>query len=266
MRNSLTLPLVALCFVAGVTDLSMVEAFSVPSQSTLSQRSIHATYPLFQLKANQAENNGQSSSLFQGIPGIRAVSPKRWPIRTSRWAGKMRRSLAVLCTAMVFWFGAAGLRTPPSHASTAVTPAAAQSRNILSASLEQVVDRYVKDHMFDDDAYDPVESVYREAVDDKIKGSHPKALSEITSSILGQDGIKADKQSSSNGIGGVMLNGINFLQKRLGISESMAIIVLTGSFVVAGPLAFIVTSMMVLGKSKRQFGNVMKQRYGDTYT
>jgi hypothetical protein len=164
----------------------------------------------------------------------------------------------------MFWFGAAGLRTPPSHASTQVAPAS-ESRSFLSASLDQIADRYVKDHMFDDDVYEPVESAFREAVGDKIQGTHPKALSEITSSVLGQGGVKTDSQASAKGVGGFMLSGINFLKGR-GLSETAAILVLTGTFVVAGPIAFLCFGMMVGNQSKRQLNSVMKKRYGDTYT
>jgi hypothetical protein len=267
MRQTLTLPLVAICLLVGTADLFVVEAFSVPSQSTqkLAAHRSQSSYPLFQLNAHKAENHGKNgSSLFQLISRGRAVSPKRSPVRGSRRLGKMRRSVGVLCTAMAFWFGAAGLRTPPSHASTAVAPAL-ESKSFLSSSLDQIVDRYTKDHMFDDDVYEPVESAYREAIGDKIKGSHPRALSEISSSVLGQDGVKADKESSATGIGGVLLNGVNFLKSR-GLSESMAIIVLTGSFVVAGPLAFIFAGMMYATGSKRSINKEFKKRYGATYT
>jgi hypothetical protein len=119
--------------------------------------------------------------------------------------------------------------------------------------------------MFDDDVYDPVESTYREAIGDQMQGTHPKAISEITSSILGQDGYKADRKASASGIGGFLLGGINFLQRR-GLSESTAILLLAGSFVVAGPAAFVTVGMIVGNNSKRQLNNTLKKRYGDTYT
>jgi hypothetical protein len=42
-----------------------------------------------------------------------------------------------------------------------------------SPSLDTIVHRYVKDHMFDDDVYDPVESIYREANDDAELRKYP---------------------------------------------------------------------------------------------
>lgn len=161
------------------------------------------------------------------------------------------------------------MRTSTSHASTEaapVSPPAAQSRNIVSSSIDDLVDGYVKAHMFEDDVYDPVESTYREAISDKVQGAHPKAINEITSSILGQGGVKADKKASASGIGGVLLSSINFLQRRAGLSESTAILLLAGSFVIAGPIAFATAGMMIGAQSKRQINSVMKKRYGDTYT
>jgi hypothetical protein len=119
--------------------------------------------------------------------------------------------------------------------------------------------------MFDDDVYEPVESTFREAVGDRIQGTHPKSLSEITSSVLGQGGVKTESQSSAKGVGGFMLSGINFLKGR-GLSETTAILVLTGTFVVAGPIAFICVGMTVGQNSKRKLNKKMKKRYGDTYT
>lgn len=119
--------------------------------------------------------------------------------------------------------------------------------------------------MFDDDVYDPVESTYREAMNDKTKGSHPKMISEITADVLGQDVVKAERKASASGIGGLLLSAVNMLQQR-GLSETTAILLLAGSFVVIGPGAFLVVGMMVGSQSKRQINSVMKKRYGDTYT
>lgn len=268
MRQTLGLSLFAFCCVVGVADVFVVEAFSLPSQSTKNSRSLsystRSHYPSFQLGAQSARDYGKNepNSLIKRITRGR-LSRKIWPIRSSKLLAKMRRSISLLSTAIIFWFGASGLRASPSHASTAAAPGS-ESRALSSPSLVKIVDGYVKDHMFDDDVYEPVESVYREAIGDKIKGAHPRALSEVTASTLGQGGIRSDK-TSATGIGGIILNGVNFLKAR-GLSESMAIIILTGSFVVAGPIAFVCAGMIVGAQSKRQINRVMKQRYGDTYT
>lgn len=131
-----------------------------------------------------------------------------------------------------------------------------------------MVDRYVKDHMFDDDAYDPVEAVYREAFDDATTGTYPQALREIASSTLGSDGrmsVSDQDTSAGAGIASLLTQTIAALQKR-GLSQQGAIIVLASIFVVAGPTTFLFGGMMIGGISKRNMNKVMKQRYGDTYT
>jgi len=176
----------------------------------------------------------------------------------------LRRPLMILAASMMVWFGSAAVKSTPAHAST--TPAAVEApKSIMSPSLGQMVDRYVKDHMFADDVYEPVESIYREAINDRVKGAHPKALSEITSSILGQDGIKVEKTSSSSTLGDKLMATVNFLQRK-GLSETSAILLLTGSLVVAGPVLFLLVATMAGSQSKRQIKSVMKKRYGDTYT
>eukprot|EP00339_Tiarina_fusa_P002568 CAMPEP_0117000426 /NCGR_PEP_ID=MMETSP0472-20121206/2770_1 /TAXON_ID=693140 ORGANISM="Tiarina fusus, Strain LIS" /NCGR_SAMPLE_ID=MMETSP0472 /ASSEMBLY_ACC=CAM_ASM_000603 /LENGTH=297 /DNA_ID=CAMNT_0004700111 /DNA_START=98 /DNA_END=991 /DNA_ORIENTATION=- len=261
MRRSLAIALVAACTILGSGDRTSTEAFlhpSLPSQRV----SFQAANKGLQAKPDSLYSLKKDGRSIFSIARRQGKDSRQ--VEGSR-PRKVRRSVGMLLSVAFFWFGAAGLKTNPSHASTEVAPIS-KSTNIFSASLDKMVDGYVKNHMFDDDVYEPVESVYREAVNDKLEGSYPKALSKVASSVLGQDGVKAVKQKSETGIGGLLLNGITFLKRRAGLSETAAIMVLTGSFVVAGPLAFAFVSMMVAGQSKRQINSVMKKRYGDTYT
>lgn len=253
---------------SGLCRIFEVQAFSVSNLPVTRPSLAFSPSPLFQSRLDShIEGKDQKSLFTRNARGVarKRVSSKTLQARGLRWINKVRRSVVLVAASLLVWFGAASINTPPSHASTTSSVTSMESRNILSASLDQIVDRYVKSHMFDDDVYEPVESVYREAMGDKVKGTHPKALSEITSSILGQDGIKADTTSSSNGIGDWLMNAVGFLQRK-GLSESTAIIVLTGTFVVAGPVVFLLGAMMVGSQSKRQIQSVMKKRYGDTYT
>jgi hypothetical protein len=172
----------------------------------------------------------------------------------------------MVCAAFVFCFGALGAQD--AHASTPAPsrPVVEQvSRNILSPSIDHIVDDYVKDHMFDDDAYDPVESTYREAVDDRVQGTYPKALKEITSSVLGQDVIKAEKAASGSSIGATLVKTVNFLRQK-GLTESQAIALLTGSLVIGTPSIIFAVLMMIGAQNKRSIDRLMKNRYGETYT
>ena len=258
---------VCLLIITGLSQLLGVQAFS---QSSIHRVSPAVSSPLFQFPPSLS-SEGNKRSFIPNLPSRKSrtvpfsFSSRRVQVHAFRLLNKVKRSLVVVAASLLVWFGAAGIRTPPSHASTASTTVTTQSRSLLSASLEQIVDRYVRDHMFDDDVYEPVESIYREAMADKMRGTHPKALSEITSSILGQEGVKVEKTSTSNGIGDWLMSAVGFLQRK-GLSESTAVIVLTGALVVAGPVAFLLGAMMVGSQSKRQIQSVMKKRYGDTYT
>jgi hypothetical protein len=252
----------------GLFRLSEIHGFSV-NNSPISRAQVFSPSPLFQVPSDAKDGRDRRSLLssMKRFPGQKFLSSRPLQLQSLQLLSRVRRSFVIVAASLMMWFGAAGIKTLPSHASTAAAVAAVapQSKSILSASLEQIVDRYVEDHMFDDDVYDPVESVYREAIGDKIKGTHPKALSEITSSVLGQDGMKVEETSSSSGIGDWLMTAVTFLQRK-GISESTAIILLTGSFVVAGPVVFLLGGMMVGSQSKRQIQRVFKKRYGDTYT
>jgi hypothetical protein len=195
----------------------------------------------------------------------RAVSNRR-----SRVLAKFYRSVAVICTITLLWFGSAGLQTAPSHASSAAAAAPTTStlvpKSLTSASLDQIVDRYVKSHMFDDDVYDPVESTYREAVDDKVRGAYPRALKEVTSSVLGQDSVAITKPAVRGArIGNLLVTAAKFVEERAGLSEATAVLILAFVLVGSVPLTFVSLAAITGNFSKRNINKTMKQRYGNTY-
>jgi hypothetical protein len=139
--------------------------------------------------------------------------------------------------------------------------------SLRSSTLDQIVDHYVKDHMFDDDVYDPVESSYREAVHDNTKGTYPKALSEVTAGVLGTGVAKAEKKDASvTGIGALLSSTVKFVQKTAGLSEQTAVVALVASFVIVGPIGFVMGGMVIANSSKRNLRSIFKARYGDSYT
>lgn len=163
----------------------------------------------------------------------------------------------------------------PRPAQASAAPLVESLLEKTSPSLDKIIDRYVKENMFNDDTYDPIESAYREAYDDAVKGTYPQALREVT----GFGSSQASPTQTSTGetnpivsflsnidIGALLTSLLTFLQNKLRLSESAAIMVLAAIFVVAGPSAFLFTGMIVGGMSKRNINRVMKKRYGDTYT
>ena len=177
--------------------------------------------------------------------------------------------------AFLFCFGT--VRVHDAHASSTTAPSstssmptqtqvvqASRSASILSpSSLDQIVDRYVRDHMFDDDTYDPVESTYREAYEDQVRGSHPKALREITSSVLGSGAVKAENRDV--GFGAFLVKTATFL-KRKGLSEVQAIYLITGSMVIGTPIIVFGVVAYLAAWNKRKLERELKGRYGQSYT
>ena len=263
---------------------------SLPTQSTTQSLLFPIRRPVSNVD-HQKRRSGFPSlmrSSYQRLKQLpRSLKRHRSTTRGSLLFSNLRRSMAIFCAATLIWLGTAGISTAPSHASSAAAtsapPASSQqkispsapssaSSGFFSKSLDDMVDDYVKEHMFGDDVYDPVESTYREAIADSSSGEYPKALSEIASTVMGQGGVKTAESTSMSsstgggggGIGGLLSTSVSFLTKR-GLSESTAILVLATSFVICGPVMFLWVGMIVGGASKRQMNKVFKSRYGETY-
>eukprot|EP00536_Pseudo-nitzschia_multiseries_P009661 jgi/Psemu1/306726/fgenesh1_kg.277_\ len=283
MRNLSTLPLAISLTVSivllGKPDVT-VEGFSIGSR-TLSPVSLRPSVLPKTLKSSSAlplkrsdlflrvediESDDSENVVVQnGIKKFRGVCKRatnKCTTQLIRFWFRSRRSVATLCGAMLIWFVAAGAHTPSSHASSMST---STTRNVFSSSLDQMVDKYVKGHMFDDDAYDPVESIYKEAMDDRLKGSYPRELKETTSAILGQDVVKAERKGSGAGVSGLLMKSVGILQKQ-GLSEIQAIGLVVGILVFGFPAAVLGFGMQIGNRSRRSMNKLMKKRYGETYS
>lgn len=128
-----------------------------------------------------------------------------------------------------------------------------------------MIDAYVRDRLFADDEYDPVESAYREAFADagaagsaSSSGAYPALLAETAGAALGKQksvssivsspsaasarslgGSGAGSASSaardrSDGITGVIMRASDFLQFRLRVSASMSYYILAATALVGG--------------------------------
>jgi hypothetical protein len=155
---------------------------------------------------------------------------------------------------------------PPAYAvSTAASSESIISRVIpKGASLDKIVDRYVKDHMFDDDIYDPVESAYREAYEDVTTGKYPRALNEVASSLLGSDVTKSEKTTSENLFISFLTNGSKGLQS-LGLSATAANVVVYATTLVGAPSFILLGILSYANMQKRMRIRQNKKRYGEDY-
>ena len=185
----------------------------------------------------------------------------------SRLVNRFRRAIAVMWMAALLWFGGCGLRmAPPAYAvSTAASSESIISRVIpKGASLDKIVDRYVKDHMFDDDIYDPVESAYREAYEDVTTGKYPRALNEVASSLLGSDVTKSEKTTSENLFISFLTNGSKGLQS-LGLSATAANVVVYATTLVGAPSFILLGILSYANMQKKMRIRQNKKRYGEDY-
>lgn len=181
---------------------------------------------------------------------------------------RFRRAIAIMWTAALLWFGGAQLQVPPAFASSTTV---SSSESVLSrvipkgASLDQIVDKYVKAHMFDDDVYDPLESTYIESYDDATTGKYPRALNEVASSLLGSDvTTKTEKASSENMFISLLSNGSSALQK-LGLSSTLATVIVYATTLVGVPSMVLIGILSYANAQKRMRIRQNRKRYGEDY-
>jgi len=196
--------------------------------------------------------------------------------RTRRALQKIRRSFTVLLASLAFFLSTTRIHAPPAHAASAATAAATTSTLSLTQKLnpfrtrttDEMIDAYVRDRLFADDEYDPVESAYREAFADaggsgsakddtdasSMTGAYPTLLAETASQALGKQksvssvlstrslgasGAAGGASSSSvagaaaggkkDGITGLLIKSSDFLQSKLKVSASVSYYIIAGA-------------------------------------
>lgn len=215
-----------------------------------------------------------------------AVAQQQWHRKLSLQQRRKdwKRRATTVAAAVLIWFGVAltttsnhnSLLVPAVHASSTTTSSLPVTERLLqhtSPKVDDLIDRYVRQHMFDDDytQSDPVSSTYREAYHDATVGRHPAALREITADVLqGKDltvktatGEGEDDRAS---IGAMLTTVMNALQTKAGLSETASIVLLSALFVVVGPSAFLLGGMIIGGISKRNMNQLFRKRYGEDFT
>lgn len=231
-----------------------------PPSSSCSQPDFGQGLALFRRQQNVSSNR-KHNPLLQ----LRKLL-SFWCKALMRAKFQLRRAATILMASAMILMGSAGTYTPPASASST----SVMQKIMPSKSNDQIIDRYVKQHIFDeDDGSDPLEAAYREAHEDfRMTGAHPRALKEVTSEVLGQGAgnkfLKADNDDSG-GVFSFISSGMRFLERR-GLSETTALIVIASTLVVATPSMLLLFGMVAGTRSKRKMRKIMKSRYGDTYT
>jgi hypothetical protein len=259
MMSNIRPSIISLLLVTALL-VSNVAAFSAP-QSSIRQSPLfgvsHPPMKTIQLYANQGFEKERQQRLPLLTRFLSRTAHQVSMQRISKLATKFRRALALVCVSAMLWFGSGA---SPAYAAPSSAGATIQ-RVLPSASLDQMVNRYVKDHMFDEDVYDPLESIYREAYQDSTVGRYPKVLKEITSSVIGKEKVAKEH----NAVMSTMLDLSKGLQK-MGLSEGTAVAVMAGSVVIGTPLFLTVFVSSYISFNKRRLVGGMKKRYGDDYT
>ena len=202
----------------------------------------------------------------------------------------IRRTLAIAAAAAMIYFGSAHLHTSPSHANTApMTPTTTPVVRILTggasasrpgvqlasstataaskARLDQMVDRYVKKHMFADDAYDPFESAYREAHADQTSSSYPDVLTDTAAEILGKKEVaRKTAETSADGAFDAALAKLNkfsdFLERKYGINKQLSMSSVFISIFTVPAFAILVGVTIFGNRQKEMTERLAEQRYG----
>jgi len=209
----------------------------------------------------------RSKFLIHTLISRTAHSLKQMRISTIR--SKVRRAVVVFSTVAFLWLGSANTQTSPCHASSSAASStisepivvcvsnknsatAAYKRPMFTSSFDQIIDKYVKDHMFDDDAYDAIESTYIEAYSDTGDKLYRDQLEKITENVVGAEGLKPDEELSRGVKEKLQLNNLlqtaftgslsfvmtcasflnNFMVNTLGISKGTALAVSVASAIV----------------------------------
>ena len=249
---------------ASFSSSSMSSSFAVPGHRSYrppgidpGQRRVAVV-----VTAVAARGSTPSSSLFGRPPASRR--------RLRSIARAARRSLAVILASfsMMFLFSPApttgSLRVvPPAHAASASTYPPTSSSTAMPflgrvgpfrvRTADELIDEYVRDRMFSDDSYDPVESAYREACADHPSGGGGLRGGRVSDDI-GGDGergagaeglghrrpllllvvLLVEQQARrgggrDDGITGALMKASDVLQSRLRISAAMSYYVLGAS-------------------------------------
>ena len=192
---------------------------------------------------------------------------------------KVRRWTVTAMAATIVWLAAAGYHSPVAVATTTATATKStvtptQRLFSWSTSIDEMVDHYVKDHMFDDDVYDPVESAYRETYDDIVSGTYPTKLKDVTTSVLGKsaavsDLISGDTRSGSsddnNKVIAVFVQASQLLTKNFGLSETVAQVILAVTAFAGSFFSFVAVFAGLSFVLKQNLRRELRKRYGDDY-
>ncbi len=182
---------------------------------------------------------------------------------------KLKRQLAVFLTSAFLILGPVQLNSnsnspisfqpPTAHASTTVAP---------KTKVDKIIDEYVRKHMFNDDLYDPIESTYRETIQDSVTNAYPSKLSSATQSVLGKKFTRAVGSSSGVAQDGqsikFILKLVDTIHVKFGVPKPFIVPAL---FLVFGgiPCVLVLAGLMSFSYNQKAMTERMAvERYGES--
>jgi len=260
--------LVAIAIAA--TTCNNVQAFQ-PSRPAALSPSVTRNAPFttspssFRTAADINLNQRRSTSINMMTGPIEASQPSNkrslfgsTSQKTRRALQKLRRSFTILVASLAFFLSSTRMHAPPAHAASTAAVATTSTLSLTqklnpfrTRSADEMIDSYVRDRLFADDQYDPVESAYREAFADAggqvtgkdsaaSLGAYPNLLAETAGAALGQQKSVSSVLSTArtvatssstgknDGITAVLIKASDFLQSKLRVSASVSYFILTG--------------------------------------
>ena len=229
---------------AATALIASAQAFQ-PASHAISRVGSHAGVSSRQIVAASSRTHhknrslGMTNSVQQHHANRQSIQSSLFQKKVQSVVQKLRKSFTILLASLAIFFSSSHVHTAPAHASSAAI-ATKTSTSLLSKinpfrprSSTELIDKYVKDRLFADDVFDPVESAYREAFSDYPstgnEGYYPSLLADTAASALGRkDGSSliisktTSTQSDTGGITGALMKSSDFLQQKLKVSSSVS--------------------------------------------
>ncbi|KAL3802602.1 hypothetical protein ACHAWO_003630 [Cyclotella atomus] len=193
---------------------------------------------------------------------------------------KLRKSFTILLASFAIVLSTTHLHNSPAHASTTITATKTSTTSLLSKlnifrprTADELIDKYIQERLFIDDAFDPVESAYREAFSDYPsngrEGVYPQLLAETAASALGRkDGSSliisksAASQSDAGGITGALIQASDFLQQKLKVSSSVSYYIIAAGLLLGGTVLPGIVGMSYQAFQRLQIDKSEMKMYG----
>jgi len=218
----------------------------------------------------------------ESLFGLRSLSSnnKLNISNSNRWMKKVvfrvKHAVTILFTASMLFMGSVSLRTQASHASsphltsnpTEIRLVSAEATVSPSNNLDKIIQKYVEDHMFDDEKFDPFESALREAHSDELTGENPvkDIITKQGMVVEGRTKTVASKSflSKIKSIPGGLTDAVvNWAEANTGLDPKVVRLVVAVGTVTVLPVALLYATLSFGGIFRKGMMRGEVKRYGN---